>query len=161
MTAIGELITSQLVMVEDLLGSRISLEGDLDFLLSPSASETIGLAIYELSTNAAKYGALSDATGKVAIRCCHSEDAGEEKLLLSWDEFDGPAVTQPKNTGFGTVMIDRNPRFGLGADVQFGFPPAGFYWKLAAPLGRVWATRRSAARRPPLTSRYVRRTARK
>jgi PAS domain S-box-containing protein len=138
---IGELIVSQLAAVSDLLGSRITLTGDLDLSLSPNACETIGLAIHELATNATKYGALSLPTGRIAISCSIVEQDGTDKLQIQWDELDGPAVSAPARTGFGTIMIDRNPRLSLGAEVEYGFPQGGFFWKLTAPLDAVRSAR--------------------
>lgn len=138
---IGELIVSQLAAVADLLGSRIILTGDLDLSLSPNACETIGLAIHELATNATKYGALSVPTGRISISCSVVTEAGLDKLQIRWSEFDGPAVSPPPRTGFGTIMIDRNPRLSLDADVEYGFPRIGFFWKLTAPLGAVRSVR--------------------
>lgn len=137
---IGELIVSQLAAVEDLLGSRIVLEGNLDFSLAPSAAETIGLAIYELATNATKYGALSTDSGSVHVRCELVGGAGAEKLSIAWEERGGPLVSAPDRSGFGSVMIDRNPRYSLGAEVDLAYPPAGFRWRLLAPHDRVRAT---------------------
>lgn len=138
---IGELISSQLASVADLLGDRIALKGDLDLFLSPVASEAIGLAIHELATNATKYGALSMPTGMISISCSIVDQGGREKLQIQWDELDGPAVSAPARTGFGTVMIDRNPRLSLGAEVEYGFPQSGFFWKLTAPLEAVRSAR--------------------
>lgn len=138
---IGELIRSQLAAVADLIGDRIVLTGDLDIALSPSASETIGLAIYELATNATKYGALSQPAGRITISCGVVDVAGRDMLRISWQELDGAAVSPPTRSGFGTVMIDRNPRLSLGADVEYGFPNDGFFWKLTAPLDGVRAPR--------------------
>ena len=62
-----ELIRSQLNHYEDLFGTRIILDGS-DILLRPEAAQNIGIALHELSTNAAKYGALSNQTGQVDDR---------------------------------------------------------------------------------------------
>lgn len=134
-TPLGELLSSQLATVADLVGSRMLLGGDLDILLSPSAAETLGLAIHELATNASKYGALSDAKGIVRIDCVVDRGAGT--LSVGWQEQGGPAVNPPAKSGFGTVMIDRNPKVSLGAQVELGYPSTGFFWRMTAPLDRV------------------------
>ncbi|NPU11061.1 PAS domain S-box protein [Bradyrhizobium sp. 83002] len=136
---LGELISSQLAPVGDLVGSRIILTGDLDVLLSPAASETIGLAIHELGTNATKYGSLSGAAGQVSIACAVIDEANGKRLRIVWRESGGPAVAAPERTGFGSVMIDRNPRLALQAEVQLAFPPEGFVWRLDVPLEQVQA----------------------
>ncbi|WKA31528.1 PAS domain S-box protein [Bradyrhizobium roseum] len=134
-TPIGELIISQLAAVSDLLWKRIDVKGDLDFFVVPSAAETIGLAIHELTTNATKYGALSGSTGGITIRV--SVDVSRKELAIEWREFGGPPVVKPSNVGFGTVMIDRNPRFAIGAEVEIEYLAPGLVWRLTAPLDRV------------------------
>ena len=62
-------------------------------------------------------------------------------LSVEWRENGGPPVVAPGHTGFGTVMIDRNPRLALGAEVEFGYPEEGFYWRLTAPIDRIAETR--------------------
>ncbi|RED38440.1 PAS domain S-box-containing protein [Rhodopseudomonas thermotolerans] len=138
-TPIGELIESQLAAVNDLIGTRVLIEGDRGLLLSPVASETIGLAIHELTTNATKYGALSNADGTVQIACNLREAVDGRKLDLVWREQGGPPVGEPNRAGFGTVMIDRNPRATLGADVEISYPESGLRWRLTAPLDRLVA----------------------
>ena len=138
---IEQLITSQLAAVSDLIGKRVHLKGADDVLLSPAAAETIGLAIHELTTNATKYGALSGETGTLTIdwRITDPEDGREDgpRLVVGWRETGGPAVTAPSRKGFGTVMIDHNPRLALDARVTFAYPPEGFHWTMSAPLARV------------------------
>lgn len=132
---IGELIASQLAIAGDLLEKRIFMKGDLDFLMGPASAEAIGLAIHELATNAAKYGALSGASGEIQIEINADRVRGE--LSIEWREVGGPPVIPPAHAGFGTVMIDRNPRFALCAEVEFGYPEQGFYWRLMAPINRI------------------------
>ena len=134
-TPIGELIISQLAAVSDLLSNRVIITGDLNVFVVPSAAETIGLAIHELTTNAAKYGALSGLAGSIAIHV--SVDVKRNELAIEWRESGGPPVVKPKRVGFGTVMIDRNPRIAMGAAVEIGYPEEGFFWRLAVPVDRV------------------------
>jgi two-component sensor histidine kinase len=136
---LGDLVSSQLATVSDILGSRIEIAGELDVVLIPSAAETIGLAIHELSTNATKYGALSKSGGKVKI--VSRIDPVQGTLTLTWSESGGPAVIAPSNKGFGSVMIERNPRLAMGADVEIDYAPSGFQWRLSVPLKRVQVTR--------------------
>mgnify|MGYP000376695165 CR=1 FL=1 len=137
--SLGDLIESQLASVSDLVGSRVRVSGQLDFTLSPSAAETIGLAIHELATNATKYGALSNENGEVRITCSVQGDREQGRLLIEWMESGGPPVIAPLRTGFGTVMIGRSPKMSLNAEVELGFPREGFFWRFAAPLASVRA----------------------
>ena len=64
----------------------------------------MAVALHELATNAAKYGALSTDKGRIAIKWSHEADG---RLILHWTETDGPAVRIPTRQGFGGRVIDR------------------------------------------------------
>jgi two-component sensor histidine kinase len=80
---------------------RIQIVGTQDVLVSPRDSQAITLTMNELATNALKYGALSTQNGKVKI---HWERDGEYTVVY-WTEVDGPAVTAPTRTGFGSSLF--------------------------------------------------------
>jgi len=134
---VDQLIRSQLAAVGDLIGTRVHLKGEAELLLAPTAAETIGLAIHELTTNATKYGALSGDAGTLTVDWRIVDEDGEPQLLVEWREKDGPPVKTPSRKGFGTVMIDHNPRFSLGARIELGYPREGFFWRMSAPLARI------------------------
>jgi PAS domain S-box-containing protein len=85
-------------------GDRMSAQG-ADVLLAPKQAEYVSLALHELATNAAKYGALSNAEGKVVLSWMITEQAKTGKLHLKWQESGGPAVVVPGRQGFGTALI--------------------------------------------------------
>ena len=60
-------------------------------------------------------------------------------MTLSWHESGVPPARKPHNPGFGTILIERNPRAALGADVDIAFTPDGLSWTLSAPLDRISA----------------------
>ena len=62
------------------------------------------MTLHELSTNAAKYGALSAPNGHVDLKWTHEADG---RLILRWRETGGPAVVPPTHQGFGTRIIER------------------------------------------------------
>ncbi|MEO8619044.1 MAG: PAS domain S-box protein [Sphingomicrobium sp.] len=135
---IRDLITSHLAFAEDVLGHRVTLDGPpLDLL--PRAAETIGLAIHELTTNACKYGALSTDKGAVAIAWSVEGDRkGKDAAFhLEWIESGGPPVEPPKRSGFGTMLIKRNPARALKAQVDCEYSADGFRWSLDSPLSSV------------------------
>ncbi|KQT45229.1 hypothetical protein ASG43_13165 [Aureimonas sp. Leaf454] len=103
--------------------------------LNPSAAQTIGLALHELATNAAKYGALSVPGGSVEIRW-----KLDETFRLSWREIDGPPVVEPKRSGFGTLVTQKMTARGLGGEVDMRYAPSGVTWQLIAPRDAVLAT---------------------
>ncbi len=132
----GELIRSQLFYVQDLIDSRIRLDGPLDLMLAPPAAEAIGLAIHELATNAAKYGSLANEAGSIAIEWGLG-DGGS--FFLRWSESGGPPVAPPVRNGFGSIVIGRNPQVALGAMVDLDYDIRGVVWTLTAPLENVTA----------------------
>lgn len=81
---------------------RVLLDGP-DIVLGSQQALAIALAIHELATNATKYGALSNADGKVSIRW--ARDA--ETLHFAWNESDGPYVTKPSRKGFGSRLVEK------------------------------------------------------
>ena len=96
--------------------------------LNASAAQTIGLALHELATNAAKYGALSRSEGQVRI----SWSLGDEFTLV-WRETGGPPVITPQRSGFGTLVTQKMTARGLGGQVDMDYAKDGVVWTLTAP----------------------------
>ena len=132
---IHELIRAQLSHYKDLIGRRILLSGE-DLALSSSAVQAIGMTIHELVTNAAKYGALSNDCGRITLNW-HLEGAASDRFVMTWVETDGPPVTAPTRTGFGSTVTGDMVRAGLDAEVKSDFAPSGFSWKLTCAINEV------------------------
>ena len=95
--------------------ARISMQGP-DILFTPTLALTMALIIHELSTNAAKYGALSSATGTLSIKWT----ASGNRMSLEWRERGGPPVTSPPRQGFGLQLLGRAlEQFGGNAEMTF------------------------------------------
>jgi len=95
----------EIVLLEmEPFGGRTSVNG-ADVLLTPKQAEYFSLALHELATNAAKYGALSNANGRVLISWTATEQGNNNKLDFKWQESEGPAVAAPIRQGFGTALI--------------------------------------------------------
>ncbi|SEQ02670.1 Bacteriophytochrome (light-regulated signal transduction histidine kinase) [Devosia sp. YR412] len=90
----------------------------------------MALVLHELSTNAAKYGALSRPGGKLAVSWTVDAVGACE---LNWVESDGPIVTPPSRRGFGTVLIDRSLPFDLGGESDVQYLPSGVVALLRIP----------------------------
>ncbi len=136
-TDLTELVRAQLAHFKDLVGGRVILNGPA-LHLSPAATQTVGMALHELATNAGKYGALSDAAGCVAISWNVSEDEpGKPLFAMSWIESGGPPVTAPVRRGFGSTVIESMARMGLCANVKLDFAPSGLQWRLDCPSGNA------------------------
>lgn len=88
-------------MVEAGGNSRVRIEGQ-DIGLGSRQATALNMVFHELVTNALKYGALSEPAGSVTLTCTTGEDGFTK---ITWVERDGPKVTEPKRTGFGTRMM--------------------------------------------------------
>lgn len=108
---------------------RIVAEGP-DLSISPKIAVSLALALHELATNAAKYGALSVAAGRIEIRWRHED----RRLRLVWRESGGPPVEAPTSRGFGTRMIERGLAADLGGAVKIDFRPEGVVCTIDAAL---------------------------
>jgi PAS domain S-box-containing protein len=95
---------------------RFTVEGP-EVWLNASKSLQLTLALHELATNAVKYGALSNQTGRIRIAW---EVDPEGRVSLSWRESGGPPVTPPKDKGFGSILIERTFE-----DAYFEYAPGG------------------------------------
>ncbi len=128
----GALVRAQLAHVDELIGSRVRLDGDR-LVVTPAAAQALGMAFHELATNALKYGALSGEEGEVCIAWRMEAVAEEPELFVSWTESGGPAVVSPGRAGFGTTIIERITGQALGGAVAMTYAPTGLVWQLRAP----------------------------
>ena len=99
--------------------------------LAPNDALSLGLAIHELATNAAKYGALSTRGGKVSIIWTL---VNERLARIDWTESGGPRVTEPTKRGFGTDLIEKIVAHELRHPVDLEFLPTGVRCKLLVPV---------------------------
>ncbi|MCJ2082730.1 PAS domain-containing protein [Methylobacterium sp. J-090] len=113
--------------------ARIRLEGPPVDLASEVAVP-VGMAIHELTTNAAKYGALSTPDGRVTIVWSLAPDGPAETLRFDWVESGGPRVRPPTRQGFGSRLLQRVLTAQVRADVAMDYPPDGFRLRMLAPL---------------------------
>lgn len=113
-------------------GERVEAEGP-SLALTPNAALSLNLALHELATNAAKYGALSTSDGRVEVRW----STAEGRLLLAWTERGGPPVAPPERRGFGSRLLERGVAAELGGAVTLAFQPDGLRCRIEAPLERV------------------------
>ncbi|MEH6952629.1 PAS domain S-box protein [Nitrobacter sp. NHB1] len=115
---------------------RFEIDGP-DLRLSPKSALALTMALHELATNAAKYGALSVPTGRVTIRW-GIEQRGFPGFSFRWQEREGPTVSQPSRKGFGSQLIERVLAFELNGDVQITYDRAGIVCEIVAPLSADW-----------------------
>ena len=133
---IADLVHSQLGHFKDLIGTRVFLDGPR-VQLTPAAAQSLGMALHELATNASKYGALSNAEGKVRVAWVVAQFGGERYFRMRWAEEGGPPVEKPQRRGFGRTVLVRLAERALGAKVILNFAPSGLVWMLSAGVGHV------------------------
>jgi PAS domain S-box-containing protein len=100
-------------------------------ILQPAPAQTLALAIHELATNAAKYGALSSITGKV----CLTWEISPDGLELQWIESGGPRVRAPATRGYGTRVVTTSVEGQLGGRATFEWRAEGLRCALWIPAG--------------------------
>ena len=134
--SVEELARSHLAHFADLIGSRILLAGP-KLLLKAEATQNIGLALHELSTNAAKYGALSQDAGVVNLDWWMVSEDGGQTFCMRWRESGGPAVTPPQRRGFGQTVVERLVAQSLDGKVELHYRESGVEWRLRIPATHV------------------------
>lgn len=103
--------------------------------LSPRAALSLTMALSELATNAAKYGALSAAQGTLSVVWdIRQEPSGEMTLSLHWQERGGPPVTPPTRRGFGARLMERCIEADLRGQFDLVFDPAGVCCRMVIPV---------------------------
>src|SRR6266850_3192223 len=103
-----------------------------DVVLVPQAAQNFALALHELSTNAAKYGALSKPDGHISVSWTIVGGNGAGILKFRWQETGGPPVTQPKREGFGTSLL----KMTLG-DARIEYVPEGLIYEVDVPMDHI------------------------
>ena len=124
---IGKLIDEELAPYST--GDQIELRG-AEMQLQPATAQTVALALHELVTNSAKYGALSTLTGRLSV----SWELASGLLGIVWMETGGPAVEIPASRGFGTRSVIASIESQLGGKAEFDWRPEGLVCRLSVPL---------------------------
>lgn len=116
---------------------RVTLDGaEVD--LDPRQALSMSMAIHELATNAAKYGALSSPDGRVDISWTFEpEDGDGAEFVFRWTESDGPAVILPNRRGFGSRLITKVLAADFAGTVSIDYPASGVVCTLRASRGSV------------------------
>jgi PAS domain S-box-containing protein len=123
-------------------GIRFVVEGP-DLRLNPKAALTLGMAFHELTTNAAKYGALSKPAGQVRVTWDVPRASEPRALRLKWVETGGPPVKKRRHKGFGSTLIERGVSLELEGEVRVEFDPSGLICTMEIPLATAGGSGRS------------------
>ena len=114
------------------LDSSIHIDGP-PVRLRPPAAQTLAMALHELATNAAKYGALRSSDGRIDLKW----SVEDGRLLISWNESGGPQVAPPTRRGFGSQVIQDMLAHEMRADVEMDFAPEGLRVRISSPIEEV------------------------
>jgi PAS domain S-box-containing protein len=131
---IGRLVDEELAPYST--GDQVAFSGS-QIQLQPATAQTLALALHELVTNSAKYGALSTMSGRVSINWWIEA----EILRMVWEERDGPVVQKPVSRGFGTRSVIASIESQLGGQADFDWRSEGLVCRLSVPLMPDVATR--------------------
>jgi PAS domain S-box-containing protein len=112
---------------------RVVLRGE-DAVLRPRAVLTLAMVFHELTTNAAKYGALSVPGGTIEIRWQPLQGEGRALLRIEWIEQGGPPAAEPSKRGFGSKLIEGSVAAELGGKARLFFEPSGLRCEIVVPL---------------------------
>lgn len=145
------LVRAQAAPLSSCRENRFASEGP-KVLLSPNATQALGLALHELVDNARKHGALSNDDGEVSLVWRIDESEAEPKFEMTWRERGGPPVSETRISGFGTVVLERLTAAGLNASSTLSFEAGGVEWRLIAPLKDVVKTGSGELRSPALSA---------
>jgi PAS domain S-box-containing protein len=106
-------------------------------IIPPRAALMLCMAVHELATNAAKYGALSTPSGRVDLSWKVQGKNGGRSVRLHWAERDGPAVSAPQRKGFGTRLLERGIQAELHGTTAIHFLHCGLECEIIIPLADV------------------------
>jgi PAS domain S-box-containing protein len=126
---IGRLVEEEIAPYST--GDQIEYFG-AELQLQPATAQTLALALHELVTNSAKYGALSTVTGRLRIKW----EVRCEALQITWEEQGGPPVERPLSRGFGTRSVIASIETQLGGRAEFDWRVEGLICRLWVPLPR-------------------------
>jgi two-component sensor histidine kinase/PAS domain-containing protein len=138
--SLDELARAQLAQYLDGAGAQVIIEGP-GIVLKPEAAQSLGLAIFELLDNAARYGALSVPQGRASLKWHRREAAQGGGVEIAWAEEGGPNVSKPDRRGFGSLVIERNLARAAEAEVDLAFPPEGVRCRVVIPEEQLSAGR--------------------
>ncbi|MBA9071818.1 PAS domain S-box-containing protein [Methylobacterium sp. RAS18] len=125
--------------------ARIRANGP-NVLLGAKSALSLSLALHELATNAAKYGALSNESGVVELRWHVVHEGEAPRFCLTWSEQGGPPIlVQPARRGFGSRLIERSFAAEVGGEVKLTYAPTGLVCRLEAPLASMQEQRSEIA----------------
>jgi two-component sensor histidine kinase len=138
--SLDDVVKAGLTSIDGMM-HRVSFDGPA-MKLDSQVALALTLALHELTTNACKYGALSNDSGTVSLSWDHEpvENSTDTRFNLQWQERGGPPVPPPTRKGFGSKMIERSLRSYFRGETSLLFDPEGVVFRIDAPLPRSGAS---------------------
>jgi two-component sensor histidine kinase len=106
-------------------------------MLTAQAAQNFALALHELATNAAKYGALSNHTGRVRINWSVLKPNGYHQFVFRWQERGGPHVAPPASKGFGSAVLEQVMAEYFETPPQIEFAADGVGYEVVGSLEAI------------------------
>lgn len=136
--SLHHLLAKELAPFQPAKSHQLNICGD-EVFLAKAAALPFTMVVHELVTNAAKYGALSTATGRIDIDW--QQAGAEAPFVFTWKERNGPVVTPPTGRGFGSIIIERSLRHEIQGSSQLRFEPDGVACILSIPATQLVGNR--------------------
>ena len=114
------------------MDERITITGP-GLNATPEVGVAMSMVLNELATNAVKYGALSNPSGRVEVAWQLDGNTSDKRVRMQWIETGGPPVTPPSRRGFGSSLIERTITHQLGGTATPEFRAEGLYYEIAFP----------------------------
>jgi len=131
-TDVERIVSEELAPYRSGDGSRVTIAGP-PVLLAPEKAQNVALAVHELATNSAKYGALSAAKGRLHVEW----QVVRKAVALHWQESGGPPVIAPTSQGFGTKIMNASIKHQIGGNVTWDWRATGLHCTLQIPLSEA------------------------
>ena len=132
---LSRLVADQLKGYAPAEPDRLTIAGP-STTLGPQGAHAFGLILHELATNASKYGAFSNASGRVRVSWVIAGEAAEPDIVIEWEETDGPPVASPSRKGFGSLLIEQSLAHSLGGESRLEFNAEGLKARFRFPVKR-------------------------
>jgi len=133
-TTVGEVVRTVLQPYDDGTSPERTVASGPNMPVGAGAVTSLALALHETTTNAAKYGALSEPNGLIRIRW----EARGDDFCLEWEETGGPVIVAPPQArGFGSVLTERSITSQLGGKIEYDWRPSGLRLRMLVPLDRL------------------------
>src|SRR5262249_51798003 len=132
-TPLGDLVNAALRAHSFVDGVNIGVKGP-EVMMAPNAAATLGMAFYELATNAAKYGALSTPGGHVDVAWRIDGPPPGGRVMLTWGESGSKPPDKSAPSGFGTSFVKRSVEYELQGNAAMEHTSGGLRWTIEFPL---------------------------